>query len=158
MTLVVARRSAYTPAPFYRLRQGLGLDPPGTPVKVTEPFQVLGEVGPDLVDLLGVDVVGVGLATNFFGFVNEDWKPWALFDGTPVLVPGGFNTDASDPDGGVVMYPQGDKSVPPSARMPKDGFYFDAIKRQGAIDLENLVVEDNLEEFGPISTEELVAY
>lgn len=140
---------------LYRLRQGLGLDPPGTPVKVTEPFQVLGEVGPDLVDLLGVDVVGVGLATNFFGFVNEDWKPWALFDGTPVLVPGGFNTDASDPDGGVVMYPQGDKSVPPSARMPKDGFYFDAIKRQGAIDLENLVVEDNLEEFGPISTEEL---
>lgn len=125
-------------------------------MKVTEPFQMLGEVAPDLVDALGVDVVGVGLPTNFFGFANEDWKPWALFDGTPVNVPGRFNTDPSaDPDGGVLMYPEGDRSVPPSARMPKNGFYFDAIKRQGPIDDEHLDIEDNLEEFGPLTTDEL---
>jgi hypothetical protein len=29
----------------YVLRQALGLDAPGTPVKVIEPFQMLGEMG-----------------------------------------------------------------------------------------------------------------
>ena len=141
---------------LYRLRQALGLDAPGTPVKVTEPFQMLGEVGPDLIDALGVDVVGVGLPTNFFGFANEDWKPWTTFDGTPVLVPGGFNTDTShDPRGGLFMYPQGDTTAPPSARMPKRGFYFDALKRPQPIDDEHLKAEDNLEEFGAITEAEL---
>ncbi len=141
---------------LYRLRQALSLDPPGTPVRITEPFQMLGEVGPDLAEALGIDVVGVGLATNFFGFENEDWKPWALFDGTPVLVPGKFNTDTSvDPDGGLLMYPEGDTSVPPSARMPKGGFYFDALNRQEPVDDDHLDPHDNLEEFGPISTENL---
>jgi hypothetical protein len=141
---------------LYRLRQALGLDAPGTPVKVTEPFQMLGEVAPDLVDVLGVDVVGVSLPTNLFGFASENWKPWTMFDGTPVLVPDQFNTDTSaDPDGGVLMYPAGDTSVPPSARMPRNGFYFDAIKRQGLVDDDHLDVEDNLEEFGPITTGEL---
>ena len=104
--------------------------------------------------MLGIDVVGVGLATNSFGFVNEDWKPWTTLDGTPVLVPGRFNTDI-EPDGGVLMYPEGDKSVPPSAWMPKGGFYFEAIERQGLIDEECLNVEDNLEEFGTITGAEL---
>jgi hypothetical protein len=139
---------------LYRLRQALGLDAPGTPVKIVEPFQMLGEVGPDLAEALGVDVAGVGLATNFFGFRNEDWKPWTLFDSTPVLVPGRFNTGAG-PDGSVLMYPEGDTSVPPSARMPKGGFYFDALDRQEPVDDDNLDPHDNLEEFGPISTEGL---
>ena len=141
---------------LYRLRQALGLDAPGTPVKVTEPFQMLGEVGPDLIDALGVDVIGVGLPTNFFGFANEDWKPWTTFDGTPVLVPGGFNTDTShDPRGGLFMYPQGDTTAPPSAHMPNRGFYFDALKRPQPIDDEHLNAEDNLEEFGAITEAEL---
>jgi len=141
---------------LYRLRQALGLDAPGTPVKVIEPFQMLGEVGADLIGALGVDVVGVGLPTNFFGFANADWKPWTTFDGTPVLVPGGFNTDTSaDPKGGLLMYPQGDTTAPPSARMPRRGFYFDAIKRQQPVDDEHLTPEDNLEEFGPITEAEL---
>ena len=49
------------------------------------------------------------------------------------------------------MYPEGDRSAPPSGRMPKGGFYFDTIVRQEPIDDEKLNVEDNLEEFGPIS-------
>jgi len=44
----------------YQLRQGLGLDPPGVPVKVVEPYQMLGEIAPDLLDRLGIDVVGLG--------------------------------------------------------------------------------------------------
>src|SRR5512135_2335324 len=74
----------------YRLRQALQLDPPGTPVKVIEPFQMLGEIKPDLLDALGGDVVPLGSPSTFFGFRNEGWKPWTLFDGTPVLVPAAF--------------------------------------------------------------------
>jgi hypothetical protein len=138
----------------YKLRQALGLDKPGTPVKVNEPYQMLGEVAPDLQDALGVDVVGLNGPNTMFGFPLKDWKPWTTFDGTPVLVPGGFNTDP-EPNGDVFMYPEGDKSAPPSGRMPKGGFYFDSIVRQGPIDDDNLNVEDNLQEFGPISDETL---
>jgi len=133
-----------------QLRQALGLDEPGTPVKVVEPYQMLGEIAPDLVEALGIDVVGLGSPKTMFGFENKDWKPWTLFDGTPVLVPAAFNTDP-EPNGAVLMYPEGDRSAPPSGRMPKAGFYFDTIVRQGPIDDEKLDVEDNLQEFGPVS-------
>ncbi len=78
----------------YQLRQALGLDPPGTPVKVVEPYQMLGEIDPELQNALGVDVVGLGGPRTMFGFENQDWKPWTLSDGTPVLVPGGFQHPA----------------------------------------------------------------
>ena len=71
----------------YKLRQALGLDHPGTPVKVVEPYQMLGEIEPDLMDAIGIDVVGLGKPANMFGFRNEGWKPWNTFAGTPVLVP-----------------------------------------------------------------------
>jgi hypothetical protein len=134
----------------YKLRQALGLDKPGTPVKVVEPYQMLGEIAPDLQDALGVDVVGLGGPRTMFGFEYKNWRPWTTFDGTPVLVPGGFNTDP-EPNGDIFMYPEGDKSVPPSGRMPKGGFYFDSITRQEPIDDDKLNVDDNLEEFAPIS-------
>jgi len=138
----------------YLVRQALKLDPPGTPVKVIEMFQMLGEIKPDLLDALGIDVVGLRVPKTYFGFKNEGWKPWTTFGGTPVLVPEGFNTDPA-PNGDILMYPQADKSAPPSGRMPKGGFYFDAIIRQPPLDEDHLNVEDNLEEYGPISDEDL---
>ena len=134
----------------YRLRQALGLDPPGTPVKVFDPYAMTGVIGLDLREALGVDTVTVPPICSRFGFPNDDWKPWTFFDGTPLLVPGLFNTEP-EPNGDILQYPQGDRSVPASARMPKDGFYFDAIMRQGPIDDAQLNVADNLEEFKPIS-------
>ncbi len=141
----------------YQLRQALKLDPPGTPVKVTEPYQMLGEIAPDLQDALGVDVVGLGGPRTMFGFENKGWKPWTLFDGTPVLVPEGFNTDP-EPNGDILMYPEGDRAAPPSGRMPRGGYYFDTIVRQEPIDEENLNVEDNLQEFGPVSDDDLAHF
>ncbi|MCD6465213.1 methyltransferase [Candidatus Bathyarchaeota archaeon] len=142
----------------YALRQALKLDPPGTPVKVIEPYQMLGEIKPDLWEALGVDVAGLGSQVTMFGFKNEKWKPWRLFDGTPVLVPEGFNTEP-DANGDILMYPQGDRNVPPCARMPKGGFYFDALDRQERpIDWNRLDPKENIEEFGPISSEELEYY
>jgi hypothetical protein len=141
----------------YRLRQALGLDAPGTPVKVTECYQMLGEVGADLLDALGADVVGVRSRNARFGFPNEGWKEWRLFDGTPVLVPGGFNT-RPDANGDILQYPGGDTSLQPSGRMPKGGFYFDLIVRQHPLDEGRLDPADNTEEFGPLSRETLAGF
>ena len=141
----------------YKLRQALALDPPGTPVKVAEPYQMLGEIQPDLMDALGVDVIGLGSRSTMFGFPLDNWKPWTFFDGTPVLVPGDFNT-LPEPNGDILMYPEGDRSAQPSGRMPAGGFYFDAIVRQYHFDDNQLDPADNLEEFQPISTDELAYY
>ena len=138
----------------YALRQALKLDPPGTPVRVTEPYQMLGEIKADLCDALGVDVVSLESRTNMFGFRNEGWKRWMLSDGTPVLVPAKFNIESNE-DGSIFMYPQGDTTVPPCAHMPKGGFYFDAVIRQQKIDWSELDPKDNLEEFSLIPSEEL---
>jgi hypothetical protein len=141
----------------YLLRQALHLDPPGTPVKITEPYQLLGEIQMDLIDALGVDVLPIPPVKTMFGFRNENWKPWTLFDGTPVLVPEGFNT-TPEPNGDILMYPEGDHSAMPSGRIPAGGYYFDTIIRQPAIDDSRLDPNDNLEEFGPISPEDLAHF
>jgi len=141
----------------YLLRQALKLDPPGTPVKVIEPYQILGEIQPDLIEALGVDVIGLPSPRNLFGFSNENWKPWTLFDGIPVLVPEAFNT-VPEEDGSILMYPEGDRSAPPSGKMPDGGFYFDTIIRQPPIDDAHLDPQDNLQEFGPISDADLAYF
>ena len=74
-----------------------------------------------------------------------------------MLVPAAFNTEP-EPNGDILMYPEGDHSVPPSGRMPAGGYYFDAIIRQPPIDDDKLDPEDNLEEFGPISDADLAYF
>lgn len=138
----------------YALRQALRLDEPGAPVKIIEPYQNLGEIKPDLIQALGIDVVGVSPPGTLFGFKNEGYKPWTGFDGIPVLVPKGYNTEP-EPNGDILMYPEGDKSAPPSGRMPEGGWYFDTIVRQPPLDAAALDVQDNLEEFGFISDKDL---
>lgn len=140
-------------ASVYLLRQALKLDPPGTPVKVVEPYQMLGEIAPDLVQTLGVDVLPLAKRETLFGFRNQGWRPWN-FNGTPVLVPQGFNTQPKA-DGSIFMYPDGDPSAPPSGKMPAGGYYFDTIIRQPPIDDDHLDPADNLEEFEPISDDDL---
>jgi hypothetical protein len=141
----------------YKLRQALQLDDPGTPVKVLDPYQMLGEVKMDLVDALEVDAVQVPAATTLFGYKREGWKPWTLPDGTPVLVPEGFNT-TPEPNGDVLMYPGGDRSVAASGRMPAGGFYFDEIVRQPPLDEAKLDPADNTEDFAPISEDDLAYF
>jgi len=139
------------------LRKALGLDKAGERVKVVEPYQMLGEIAADLRDALGIDVVSLPSVKNMFGFANAGWKPWRTFDGTECLVPGDFNTKPG-PNGDILMYPQGDRSAPPSGRMPKGGYYFDSIIRQKPIDDARLNPADNLEEFRLISEEDLTYY
>lgn len=129
-----------------RLREAV-LGEKGYRVKVVEPYQMLGEVDEKLLQKLGIDVVGLPGGKTLFGFENRDWKPFTLFDGTPVQVPGQFNVTTTA-GGDLLIYPEGDTSVPASGRMPKGGFYFDSIIRQPPLDEDHLNPADNLEEFG----------
>ena len=143
---------------LHKLKVALGLIKENEPVKVYDPFQMLGEVDDDLRDVLGIDTVPLPSIKNFFGFKNENWKPWTFFDGTPVLVPEKFNT-TPESNGDILQYPEGDRSVPASMRMPKDGFYHDSIIRQKPIlDDSELKVEDQIEEFSIMSDEDLTYY
>ena len=128
-----------------KLRRYFGL--PEIPVKVTEPYQMLGEVDPELSGVLEVDVLGISPRENIFGFENTDWKEFRTSWGQVILVPGKFLT-LEDENGDLLIYPKGDISAPPSGRMPVSGFFFDTIIRQEPLDEANLNVEDNLEEFG----------
>ena len=119
-------------------------------VRVHEPYQMLGWIDDDLQTALGIDVEGIYGPETMFGFRNENWTPWRMDDGTEVLMSGNFRT-TKDPNGDTLVYPGGDRSAPPSGRLPKNGFFFDTIIRQGPIDEAKLDPADNLQEFGPIT-------
>ncbi len=141
----------------YKLRQALGLDRPGTPVKVVEIYQMLGEIAPDLQAALGVDTVSLRGTGTMFGFPQIEFKEWQLADGTPVLVPKDFNTQY-EPNGDLLQWPANDRSVPPSGRMPAGGHFFDAIIRQLPLDEAKLDPADNTEEFQPAPDKEIEHY
>ena len=126
------------------IRKHFGLE--DRPVKVGEPYQMLGLIEEDVMEALGLDAEPVIGHSNIFGFRNTDWKPFKTPWGQDVLVPEDFRV-TTDTNGDVLIYPQGDTSVPPSGRMPFDGFFFDSIIRQPPIDEDKLNPEDNLEEF-----------
>ncbi len=123
-------------------------------VKVWEPYQMLGALDEDLKQAIGIDVDGVYRPKTNFGYRNRDWKPWRMPDGLEVLVSEEFRV-TRDANGDILIYPEGDLSAPPSGRMPKDGYFFDAIIRQPPIVEELLNPEDNLEEFKLLDDEDL---
>ncbi len=141
----------------YKIRQALGLDAPGTPVKVVEIYQMLGEIAPDLRAALGVDAVNLHGSGTMFGFPQTQFKEWRMPGGTPVLVPQDFNTQF-EPNGDLLQWPGGDRAVPPSGRMPEGGSFFDAIVRQEPLDEERLNPADNTEEFERVAADELDYY
>jgi hypothetical protein len=129
------------------LRDYYGLEK--RPVKLHEPYQMLGWVDEDLKQAMGLDVEGVFPYNTLFGFKNENWKMWRTGWDQEILVPEGFRT-VTDENGDTLIFPEGDTSAPPSGRMPKGFYFFDTIIRQEPIDDERLNPEDNLEEFTPI--------
>lgn len=136
---------------LYALRRALGLQE--RRVRVHEPFQMLGTVDDDVLDALGVDVVGLSDDSTFFGYPAQDWKPFTLFDGTPVLVPGRFNTAIAE-DGSLYQYPEGDETERPSGRMPAEGYYHDAIERQEPYDPSTLNPEEWVRDMYHVYTDE----
>jgi len=135
-----------------RLRRHYGL--PEQPVKVVEPYQMLGEVDGALADAMGVDVVGIPARKTMFGFENRDFREFRLPWGQTVLVPGGFVT-SQDEKGDLLIHPEGDPSARPSGRMPSAGFFFDSVVRQDPIEEATLDPRDNVEEFTAFTEEDL---
>ncbi len=116
---------------YAKLKKALGIT--GGSIKVYDPFQMLAEVEEEVKEALGVDTYGIQLPITIFGYRNENWKPFKLFDGTEVLISGHFEYNVLE-NGDIVQYPKGDRSAPPSGKMPKNGYYFDSIVRQEPID------------------------
>jgi len=137
------------------MRKIFGLE--DRPIKIVEPYQMLGEVDEELRNLIGIDVIGVNPKNNMFGFANDNYsKEFKTFWGQTVLVPEDFNTRI-DEKGDLLIYPEGDMNAPASGKMPQKSYFFDTIIRQEPVDDSNLNVEDNLEEFGAI-TEDALKY
>ncbi len=136
---------------YARLKEVLGIR--GGVTRVYDPFQMLAEVEEPVKRAFGVDTFGIQLPTTIFGYRNEDWKRFIMFDGTEVEISGHFEHDVL-PNGDIVQYPKGDRSAPPSGRMPKGGFYFDAIVRQEPIDEERLDPKEWVEQTYGLYTEE----
>jgi uroporphyrinogen decarboxylase len=118
------RQSGIAASTYHKLKQRLGFN---TPTRVYDVFQMLAEIERPVMERFGADCIGLLRPSVAFGIRNEGWKPWTLFDGTPVEVPGGFNPVA-DERGDLVLYDPSPWPLP-VARMPKDGFYFDRLEK-----------------------------
>jgi uroporphyrinogen-III decarboxylase len=135
-----------------RLRDFYGLEK--RPVKLIEPFQMLGQVDDDLAEVLHLDTIGINPRNNMFGFPNEKFREYRTHWNQLLLVPERFNI-ITDSNGDFLICPEGDVTVPPSGKMPRTGYFFDAIIRQDPIVEENLNPEDNLEDFSLLSQADL---
>jgi uroporphyrinogen decarboxylase len=140
------RQSGIAASTYHRLKRRLEME---SPTRVFDVYQMLAEVERPIMERFGADVVGLNRADVAFGIRNEQWKPWRLFDGTPVEVPGGF-APVAEPSGDLVLLRDGQ----PIARMPQGGFYFDRTEKfPGAAHIE-------LDGYEPprLSSQDLVHY
>lgn len=131
------------------LRRHYGLSP--EPVRVLDPYLMLGEIAPDLVAAMDLDCVALRGRGTLFGYtVDGPWREWRSPWGQVVLVPAGFQTTTAA-NGDTYIYPAGDRTAPPSGLLPATGYYFDAVIRQEPIDEDRLDPADNLEDYQPMS-------
>jgi len=140
------RQSGIAASTYHRLKRRLEME---SPTRVFDVYQMLAEVERPIMERFGADVVGLNRADVAFGIRNEQWKPWRLFDGTPVEVPGWF-APVAEPSGDLVLLRDGQ----PIARMPQGGFYFDRTEKfPGAAHIE-------LDGYEPprLSSQDLVHY
>lgn len=120
---------------LYQLRKAMGLKE--KPITIQEPAQILGKVDDDLLQALSIDVIGLWNLSNTLGVKNENWKSWKMPDGTPTLMAEGMEF-STDEKGVTYTYPQGDKTVLPSMKLPSNGYFFDNIDRGGEFDEDDL--------------------
>ncbi len=106
------------------LRRYLGLSPKRE--RISEPFQLLGEVDEEMRKALGIDIVGIGTNWTIYGFENTGWKTWHLPQGLEVEVPKDF-VYTVDHKNNTYMYPCGDIHAKPVAKLPAGGYFFDNV-------------------------------
>ena len=133
------------------LRRRYGLE--DRPVKVIEPFQMLGEVDEELQKIMGTDVAGVNGRGNMLGSTQTEYHEQVTPWGQRVLISSEIDL-TPDGKGNVYVYVGGDRSLSPCGVMPSGCYFINAIERT-PFDEENLNVEDNMEEFSLISDVDL---
>lgn len=114
------RQSGIAASTYHELKKQLGIS---STTRVFDLYQMLAEIERPVMERFGADIVGLNRKAVTFDIRNENWKPWTMFDGTPVEVPGGFEP-LVEPSGDLAIV-QNDEVI---ARMPKDGFYFDRLE------------------------------
>ena len=130
---------------------------------IYEVMQMLGTVDDDIRRILGGDVVGLNNTTSFVGVPNQGTKMtrFPMPDGTNTLINAQNEWDVAE-DGRIYLYPQGSRSVGPSALMPAGGYFWDAIDRAPAldpdIDEEDLTPLEDFKNFFSVYTDEEARY
>lgn len=81
---VLEDRLARGGSAVHNLRQRL-LPDPDFRVKVIEPYQMLGEIDMEMIEILELDVAGVHGPWTMYSFRLEGWKPFMMHDGTEVI-------------------------------------------------------------------------
>ena len=124
------------------------------PVKIIEPFQMLGEIDEELKQIMHLDCEHVFGSYDMLGNDNDrlhtQRTPW----GQEVLIAQGIDL-TPDRNNDIWLYPQGDRTAAPSAVLSDGCYFMNAIERCGEIDDSQMNPEDNLEEYGLVSDEEL---
>lgn len=124
--------------------------------KNLDAFMHIAEIEDDVRDAMDVDLIGIYTKGTTLGYRRENLKPWKLPDGTEILIGGDFEC-SYDEKGNCYAYPQGDRSVAPSAFMTTTGYYFDLLNRQENLDekTEWNAREDYKDDWSEISEEDL---
>lgn len=94
-------------------------------IRIPAVWSMLAEVEDSIRNRFAVDIIPLEARPNIWSkkeYVNR-WIPWNLFDGTEVEIPEGTRLLPAE-DGGWYILDENDK---PCGKMPKDGFYFDAL-------------------------------
>ncbi len=135
---------------YIRLCHALGL--PTDDVRVYDVFAMTAAVDLQVLDAIGGDVLPVPSLTPRFGLKTNAWKPWRLFDGTPVKVPRDLQT-AEEPDGALLLMVDG-KAV---GKMPRNGFYFSELAQatMGGLDALTDPPHPDTQTFATLSDEDL---
>ena len=110
-----------------QLRAALKL--PESVPKAYELYQMLGEIEPDVVEALGIDVLPIEPVRMFFDIPRRDYKSWTHPSGTRLQVPGKFDVDV-DSNGNKFIHESGDPKKKVVARMTSRGYYFDMVESQ----------------------------
>jgi len=122
--------------------------------RVSDLFQMLGEVEEPVLQALGCDVVGLPRFQNSYGTTSASWRQWSPRDGLQMLVPSDFHPRRTERGDWLVFLDDPDA---PRAMMPRDGFYFDSVVRASQLaEAPSLVpIETRKKHFFRYSDEEL---
>ena len=118
-------------AAYMRLKEHLGLVTDG--VQVYDIFGMMARVAPEIVERFAGDAMLVPALCPRFDIAIDRWRPWRLFDGTPVQMPAGFRT-VREKDGGLLLMVGGEAV----GRMPRNGHYFSELANAAMGGLDSL--------------------